>query len=117
MYDRRAYVLDVDVNDGLYVNDERRKLESDYGNTTPKKGGDKSAVAIVKVCDSWVAYHRTLSCQNLCRFIARAQQFWDQFDEYDSQELRCVKQTSETTKDRCSEKFKSKVLISAVTTP
>ena len=24
--------------------------------------------------------------------------FWDQIDEYDSQELRCVKQTSETTK-------------------
>ena len=53
VYDRRAYVLDVDVNDGLYVNDERRKLESDFGNTTPKKCGDKSAVAVVKVCDSW----------------------------------------------------------------
>ena len=29
VYDRGAYVLDVDVNDGVYVNDERRKLESD----------------------------------------------------------------------------------------
>ena len=29
VYDRGAYVLDVDVNDGVYVNDERRKFESD----------------------------------------------------------------------------------------
>ena len=27
----RAYVLDVDVNDGVYVNDGRRKFESDSG--------------------------------------------------------------------------------------
>ena len=31
VYDRGAYVLDADVNDGVYVNDERRKLESDSG--------------------------------------------------------------------------------------
>ena len=31
VYDRGAYVLDVDVNDGVYVNDERRKFESDSG--------------------------------------------------------------------------------------
>ena len=31
VYDRGAYVVDVDVNDGVYVNDERRKLESDSG--------------------------------------------------------------------------------------
>ena len=29
--DRRAHVLDVDVNDGVYVNDERRNFESDSG--------------------------------------------------------------------------------------
>ena len=30
MYDRGAYVLDVDVNSGVFVNDERRKFESDW---------------------------------------------------------------------------------------
>ena len=31
VYDREACVLDVDVNDGVYVNDERRKFENDSG--------------------------------------------------------------------------------------
>ena len=31
VYDRGAYVLDVDVNDGVYVNDDRRNFESDSG--------------------------------------------------------------------------------------
>ena len=31
VFDREAYVLDVDVNDGVHVNDERRKFESDSG--------------------------------------------------------------------------------------
>ena len=31
VYDRGSYVLDVDVDDGVYVNDERRKSESDSG--------------------------------------------------------------------------------------
>ena len=35
VYDRGAYVLDVDVNDGVYVNDERRKFESDFGISFP----------------------------------------------------------------------------------
>ena len=35
MYDRGVYVLDVDVNDGVYVNDERRKFESDSGISFP----------------------------------------------------------------------------------
>ena len=34
-------------------------------NKKQKKGQDKSAVATVKVCDSWVACHRTLSRQIL----------------------------------------------------
>ena len=29
VYDRRGFVLDVDVNDGVYVNDEIRKFEND----------------------------------------------------------------------------------------
>ena len=45
-----------------------------------------------------LTYHRTLSRQNLYRFLGRAQKFWDQFDDYDSQELRCVRQTSENEK-------------------
>ena len=35
VYDRGDYVLDVDVNDGVYVNDERRKFESDSGISFP----------------------------------------------------------------------------------
>ena len=31
VYDRGAFVVDVDVKDGVYVNDERRKIESDSG--------------------------------------------------------------------------------------
>ena len=31
VYDRGAYVFDVDVNDGVYVNDERRQFEHDSG--------------------------------------------------------------------------------------
>ena len=36
VYDRGAHVLDVDVNDGVYVNDERRKFESDSGISFPE---------------------------------------------------------------------------------
>ena len=35
VYDRAAYVLDVDVNDGLHVNDGRREFESDSGISFP----------------------------------------------------------------------------------
>ena len=31
VYERGAYVLDVDVNDGVHVNEEREKFESDSG--------------------------------------------------------------------------------------
>ena len=34
-YDRGAYVLDVDVKDGLHVNDKRRKFESNTGISFP----------------------------------------------------------------------------------
>ena len=50
------------------------------------------------------------SHQNLYRFYGRAQKSWDQPDEYDSQKLRSVLQTSEKTKVRRSEKCKSKFL-------
>ena len=35
VYDKGAYVLDVDVNDGVYVNDERRQFEHDSGISFP----------------------------------------------------------------------------------
>ena len=35
VYDRGAFVLDVDVDDGVYVNEERRKFESDSGISFP----------------------------------------------------------------------------------
>ena len=35
VYDREAYVLDVDVKGGVYVNDERRKFENDSGISFP----------------------------------------------------------------------------------
>ena len=33
--DRRAYVLDVDVNNGVFANDERRQFEHDSGISFP----------------------------------------------------------------------------------
>ena len=35
VYDRRAYVLDVDVNDGVYVNNERQQSEHNSGISFP----------------------------------------------------------------------------------
>ena len=35
VYDRGAYVLDIDANDEVHVNDERRKFESDSGISFP----------------------------------------------------------------------------------
>ena len=35
VYERGAYVLDVDVNDGVHVNEERQKFESDSGISFP----------------------------------------------------------------------------------
>ena len=35
VYDRGAYVLDVDVNDGVNVKDERKKIETDSGISFP----------------------------------------------------------------------------------
>ena len=63
-----------------------------------------------------VGYHRTLSRQILQRFQGRAPEYWNQVDEYDSQEMRCVKQTSEKKQVRRLGKYKSKFLISEVPT-
>ena len=50
----------------------------------PKMDGDKSAVAILKMYDSWVACFRTQSRRNLYRFYGGAQKSWNQFDECNS---------------------------------
>ena len=58
----------------------------------------KVQLLLCGVHDSWVVYRRTLSRQILQRFPGRAKECWNQLDEYDSQGLHCVKQTSEKTK-------------------
>ena len=64
-------------------------------NKKPKKGDDKSAVAIVKKeCDSRVVYHRALSHQNLQLFLGRTKKCWDQFDEYDSRGINTSQNSS-----------------------
>ena len=77
------------------------------------KDGGKSAVAILKDA-------RQLGCvcqdteppESLPSFYGRAQKTWDRFDECNAQNLRSVMRTSEKTKVRRSETFKSKFLIS-----
>ena len=61
-------------------------------NKKPKRCDDKVQLLLWTVYDSWFVYHRTLSRQILQRFLGRAQKYWNQFDEYDSRALRCVKQ-------------------------
>ena len=79
-------------------------------NKKPKKDEGKSAVAIVKSV-------RPLSCVSQdteppdSTTISR-----DHFDEYDSQGLHCVKQTSEKIKVRRLVKYKSNFFISEVPT-
>ena len=94
-----------------------RKVE-EQSNKRPKKGGDKSAVIVVNGVRQ-LGYVSQDAGPPESVSISRkgAQKFWDRFDEYDSQELRCVKQTSEKAKVHRSEWLKSKILISAVRTP
>ena len=63
--------------------------------TKEKRVMTKVQLLLWKVHDSWVVYHRTLGRQILQRFLGTAQKRWNQFDEYDSRGLHCVKQTSE----------------------
>ena len=70
----------------------------------------------METCDSWVVYCRTQSRRNLHRFYGGAQKSWDQFDEFDSHSLRCLKQISGQSKDHCLVEYNSKFLISAVST-
>ena len=92
-----------------------RQVEGQSSQNT-RKDGDKSAVATLKEAPQFGAFFRTQSRRNLCGFYGRAQKSWEQFDEYDSQKLLSVLQTSEKTKVRRSEKSKSKFFISVVPT-
>ena len=100
----------INVN-SISLNRDVSSAQSAYSLTGRLKSHQTKSRKRVTTCDSWVACHRTLSRQNLLRFHGRARKFWDQFDEYDSQGLRCVKQTSEKIKFRRWVKYESTVLI------
>ena len=75
----------------------RWKVE-EQPNKRPKKGGDKSAVAIVKSVRQLGCLSQDAGPPESATISRKSTKFWDQFDEYDTQEVRCVKQTSEKTK-------------------
>ena len=84
------------------------------------KSDDKGAVAIVRTvpqlgCVSQDSAIRTSEKREVSG-KPEAQQCWDQFDEYDSQGLHCVKETSQQIKVRRLVKYNSKFLISEVRT-
>ena len=86
-------------------------------NKKPKKGWwQKCSSHSVRCTTVGLRTRRTPSRRNPHRFYGRAPKSWDQFDGYDSQELRCVRQTSEKTKVYRLIIYKSKFLISAVPT-
>ena len=76
-----------------------RKVEEQPNKKQKKRMVTKMRWLLCEMCDCWVAYCRTRSRSNLYPFYKRAQKSWDVFDEYDSQELRCVMRVSEKIKD------------------
>ena len=86
-------------------------------NKKPKKGDDKSAAANVKSVRQLSCVSQDAEPPESAAIQGRDQQFWDQFDEYDSRRLHCVKRTSEKIKVHRLVKYKSKFLISEVPTP
>ena len=75
-----------------------------------KCSGSLKRCATVGLC---IPRHRPW---NLYRFYGRSQTSWNEFEEYDSQKLRSVTQTSKKTKDHRSVRYKSKFLTTAVPT-
>ena len=73
--------------------------------------------AVLDCADLFSVTLRGQNRWNLNRFYGRVKKSWDQSDEYDSDKLRSVMITSEKAKVHRSEKFMSKILISAVRTP
>ena len=72
-------------------------------NKKPKKYEGKSAVAIVKSVRQLSCVPQDTEPPDSTTILLRAEECWNQFDEYDSQGLHCVKQTSEKKKVRRSE--------------
>ena len=91
--------------------------DKEQPNKRPKKGGDKSAVAIVKDVRQLGCVSQDAEPPESVTFSWKGKKKMDQFDECDSQELRCVKQTPEKAKVHRGIKYKSKVPTSAVPTP
>ena len=85
-------------------------------NKRPKKGGDKSAVAIVKDVRQMVCVSQDAEPSESSAILLRAQKSWDQFNECNSRGLHCVKRTSEQKKVHHLVKYKSKFLIGEVPT-
>ena len=61
-----------------------------------KKNGDKSAVAMLKIHDNWVAYFKIWSRRSLHRVCGRGQTYGNQSDVFKSQKPSCVMLTFET---------------------
>ena len=89
--------------------------------TKKEKATTRMLWILRKLYHNWVASRKTRSHWILKEAYSlgetRSQKFWDQFDEYGSHSLRCVKQVSGKTKDlRLKKKYKSEVLSSEVPT-
>ena len=79
-----------------------------------KKGGDKSAVAILKdVRQLTCVFQDTEPPASLTILREEHNKSGNQFVEDDSQKLRSVTQTSEKTKDHCLVKYNSNFFITA----
>ena len=67
VYDRGAYVLDVDVNDDVCVNDERQKVESDSGISFPvvhKEYWERALSQAQREYERKQAFHQEVSGEN-----------------------------------------------------
>ena len=74
-----------------------RKVE-EQPTKKPKKGDDKNAVAKVKDVRQLGCVLQDTEPPESSSFLRKGTKVLDQFDEYDSQEPRCVMLTSEKTK-------------------
>ena len=90
------YQFESGCNFGTDCSFPHWKVEEQPSKRT-RKGGDKGSCNSER-CATGLRIAGRRAGQHLQRLHGRAQNFCDQFDEYDSQELRSVKQTSEKTK-------------------
>ena len=67
VYDRGAFVLDVDVNDDVYVNDESQKVENDSGISFPvvrKEYWERALSQAQREYERKQAFHQEVSGEN-----------------------------------------------------